>query len=79
MRFREDKWLEDEPLKLLFPRLLRLSCKHNGKIAGFVDISEFPYNWNFGFRRNLNDLETAEFASLSAKLERSFVSCKWGC
>jgi hypothetical protein len=69
IRFWEDKWLEKEDLQTLFPRLYRLSCKHNGKIAGFVDCSVFPYNWNFGFRRNLNDLEVVEFTSLSAKLD----------
>lgn len=49
--------------------LFRLSSMDNEKIAGFVDVSELPYNWNLGFRRNLNNLETVEFASLSAKLE----------
>lgn len=49
VRFGEDKWLANEALKTLFSRLFRLSCKHNEKIAGFVDVSEFPYNWNLGF------------------------------
>lgn len=65
--------MENEPLKTLFSTLLRLSCKHNEKIAGFVDVLEVPYNWNLGFGRNLNDLETVEFASLSTKLESAHI------
>lgn len=49
VRFGEDKWWENEALKTLFSRLFRLSCKHNEKIAGFVDVSKLPYNWNLGF------------------------------
>lgn len=67
-----------DSLKVLCPRLFRLSCKHDDKILSCVDTSIFPYNWKLGFRRNLNDLEVVEFATLMAKLESARFYLSWG-
>ncbi|KAL6190796.1 hypothetical protein ACLB2K_037190 [Fragaria x ananassa] len=71
VRFWEDSWLEDQPLSFCFPRLFRLSRYASSVVERLVVRihSSFLLSWDFGFRRNLNDLEIEEFASLMAKLE----------
>ncbi|KAI5329624.1 hypothetical protein L3X38_029021 [Prunus dulcis] len=64
VRFWEHNWAREGVLKDIFPRLFALSKKHFLCITHFVDIQVFPYNWDFGFKRNLNELELAEVIKL---------------
>ena len=69
VRFWEDRWVREGLLKDSFPRLFALSSKHSLSIDCFVDSQVFPHNWDFGFRRNLNERETAEVIKLLEILE----------
>ncbi|KAM1157902.1 hypothetical protein ACFX1X_028768 [Malus domestica] len=69
VRFWEDGWLAGGPLKEQFPRLFLLSRKHNHNISSFVEASSSSLSWNFDFRRNLNEMEIEEAASLLQKVE----------
>ncbi|CAL9018470.1 unnamed protein product [Prunus brigantina] len=69
VRFWEDSWVREGLLKDSFPRLFALSSKHSLSIDCFVDSQVFPHNWDFGFRRNLNERETAEVIKLLEILE----------
>lgn len=51
-------------VKNLFPRLFALSTKQLLSISHFVDINSTLVNWDFGFRRNLNDRVVDEVISL---------------
>ncbi|VVA27564.1 PREDICTED: LOC110431707 isoform X1 [Prunus dulcis] len=64
--FWEDLWLVEGALKILFPRLYALSSNHFGCVSSFVDSYVHLYNWNFGFRRNLNGVEVDELSRLLA-------------
>lgn len=64
MRFWEDSWLNKGVLKNLFPRLFALSIKQLLSISHSEDINSVLVNWDFGFRRNLNDREVDEVISL---------------
>ncbi|KAM2348663.1 hypothetical protein ACFX1X_012268 [Malus domestica] len=74
VRFWEDGWLTGGPLKEQFPRLFLLSRKHNQNISSFVEVSSNPLSWNFDFRRNLNEMEIVEVATLLQKLEEVRLS-----
>ncbi|ONI36148.1 hypothetical protein PRUPE_1G572100 [Prunus persica] len=67
--FREDSWVREGVLKDIFPRLFALSSKHTLSINCFMDTQVFLHNWDFGFRRNLNERETAEVIKLLETLE----------
>lgn len=62
-----------QPEQALFPSALYISCRRwqRGEILGrrLATQLNFPVCWNLGFRRNLNDQEIQEFASLMVKLE----------
>lgn len=64
VRFWEDSWVNEGVLKNLFPRLFAVSTKQLLSISHFVDNNSVPVNWDFGFRRNLNDRELDEAISL---------------
>jgi len=70
IRFWEDTWLKEGKLKTLFPRLFSLSRKKITSISCFVNIQETPLNWDFGFRRNLSEIEIVEVANLLEILGR---------
>ncbi|XP_020414780.1 uncharacterized protein LOC18783731 [Prunus persica] len=69
VRFWEDNWSRGGVLKEVFPRLFNLSRKQNHNISSYVDSDGFPLSWDFGFRRNLNDLEIAEMAEVARLLD----------
>ncbi|TQD89699.1 hypothetical protein C1H46_024693 [Malus baccata] len=54
--------------------LFLLSRKHNQNISSFVEASASPLCWNFDFRRNLNEMEIVEVATLLQKLEEVRLS-----
>ncbi|CAL8989771.1 unnamed protein product [Prunus brigantina] len=69
VRFWEDSWVREGLLKDSFPRLFALSSKHSLSIDCFVDSQVLPHNWDFGFRRNLNERETVKVITLLEILE----------
>ncbi|KAK9927793.1 hypothetical protein M0R45_024959 [Rubus argutus] len=69
VRFWEDTWLGHNSLMSLFPRLFHLSRFRNSTIDNFVDPSIYPLNWDFGFRRNLSDVEVQQLTLLLLILE----------
>ncbi|KAK9951574.1 hypothetical protein M0R45_007012 [Rubus argutus] len=70
VRFWEDIWIGDKPFCEIFPRLFRLSRLYNASIDSLVSPSTIPVDWNFGFRRNLNDVEALEVSGLLGLIER---------
>lgn len=60
IRFWEDDWSRGGVLKEVFPRPFILSKKQNHNITSFVALDSFPLRSNFGFRRNLKELEIAD-------------------
>lgn len=64
VRFWEDSWVREGLLKDSFPHFFALSSKHSLSIDCFVDSQVFPRNWDFGFKRNLNERETTEVIKL---------------
>ncbi|VVA25489.1 Hypothetical predicted protein, partial [Prunus dulcis] len=76
VRFWEDDWGRGGVLKEVFPRLFNLSRKQNHNISSFASSDGLLLSWDFGFRRNLNELEITEVARLLDLLEgvRLFTS-----
>jgi hypothetical protein len=60
----------DKPFCEIFPRLFRLSALHNVSIHSLASANTIPVDWNFGFRRNLNDEEALEVSGLLGLIER---------
>ncbi|CAL9024554.1 unnamed protein product [Prunus brigantina] len=61
-------------LKELFPRLFALSRNQHHCVASLVDSYVHPHHWNFGFRRNLNEVEVGELVRMLQILDRVRVS-----
>ncbi|KAM2375829.1 hypothetical protein ACFXTH_044543 [Malus domestica] len=74
VRFWEDGWLTGGPLKEQFPRLFLLSRKYSHNISSFVEVSSNSLSWNFDFRKNLNEMEIEEVATLLQKVEEVRLS-----
>ncbi|BBH00699.1 VIRB2-interacting protein 2 [Prunus dulcis] len=72
----EDDWGRGGVLKEVFPRLFNLSRKQNHNISSFASSDGLLLSWDFGFRRNLNELEITEVTRLLDLLEgvRLFTS-----
>lgn len=60
VKFWEDDWNRCGVLSEVFPRLFALSRKHELNISSFVVPDTVPHSWDFGFRRNLNEVEIGE-------------------
>ena len=60
----------DRPFCEIFPRIFRLSRLHNVTIDSLALSNNNTVNWNFGFRRNLNDGEALEVSGLLGLIER---------
>lgn len=74
MRFWEDMWLGNQPLKDRFPTIYRISNLHNKPISSFasgLDLSTAPnpIPWDFNLVRNLRENEIADFCSILEVLE----------
>jgi len=63
IRFWEDVWVGNSPLKDLFPRIFNLSCNQNMSIQSVSSWSP-SFSWDLTFRRNLNDREIIEFSAM---------------
>lgn len=58
IRFWEDKWLGEESLRAVFPRLYMISVQKEAMIADIMD-KQNQDNWDFHFTRHLRDWEKA--------------------
>ena len=76
--FWEDRWLDDNTLKGLFPSLFRLSTFRSRPISYFVDQTrlqeEGTTSWNFHFSRNLLDREILQLQELLQRLHGRHLS-----
>ena len=59
--FWKDTWKGDTSFAVLFPRLFRLTSY---PMTTIVEVRNIDSNWDFGFRRELNDREREELSSL---------------
>lgn len=66
--------MDESSLKELFPRLFALSRNQHHCVTSLVDSYVHPYHWNFGFRRNLNEVEVGELVRMLQILDRVRVS-----
>lgn len=62
---------EELTSKILFPILYNMSFCHNMVISSILDSSNGLRKLNFGFRRNLNEVQVVEAFSLLGLLEDS--------
>ena len=70
IRFWEDKWVEDGPLKESFLRIFRLLNNHGMSIGSVVSwSSNTVYSWDLSFSRNFNDKEFGEYLSLLSLIQ----------
>ncbi|KAH0972661.1 hypothetical protein GBA52_024817 [Prunus armeniaca] len=61
-------------MKELFARLFALSRNQHHCVASLVDSYVHPYRWNFGSRRNLNEVEVGELVWMLQILDRVRLS-----
>ena len=65
IRFWEDSWVGNSPLKESFPRLYRLSNNHNMLIQSVVSwYSHSNHSWDLNFSRNFSDRECDDLISI---------------
>ncbi|RVW23293.1 putative ribonuclease H protein [Vitis vinifera] len=68
IRFWEDLWWGDQPLKSQYPRLFRVVTDKNSPIFSILG-SARPFSWNFNFRHNLSDSEIEDLECLMRSLD----------
>ena len=68
IRFWEDLWWGDQPLRSQYPRLFRVVTNKNILISSILG-STHPFSWNFNFRRNLSDFEIEDLECLMQSLD----------
>jgi hypothetical protein len=72
IRFWEDVWSGDRPLKVAFPRLFNIANFKEASIVDNVERSNDAIQWNFQFTRLIHDWEVEVLAAFY----RSLYSCK---
>ncbi|RVX05015.1 putative mitochondrial protein [Vitis vinifera] len=73
IRFWEDLWWGDQPLKSQYPRLFRVVTDKNSPIFSILG-SARPFSWNFNFRHNLSDSEIEDLECLMQSLDCMHLS-----
>ncbi|KAJ1276980.1 hypothetical protein BS78_05G258700 [Paspalum vaginatum] len=71
IRFWEDVWMEECPLKLCYPNLYTICQNKNISVA-----EAFEKAWNFDFRRGLSKRDLADWRELVGKLIKVSVTKK---
>ncbi|KAE8716021.1 RING finger protein [Hibiscus syriacus] len=66
---KNDSWLGEVPLKLLFPRIFVLSSNKLGHVADFGSFELSGWVWNVTTRRNLCDWEVMQLVELLDRLK----------
>ena len=75
IHFWEDVWQGEQPIAVTFPRLFGLSNAHGAFISDLCSFSPHSMsNWNFSFRRNLNDREIHDVSSLLGILGDFYIN-----
>lgn len=64
LRFREDQWLNNQPLATKFHRLYNLSSRHQGPVSQFLTHTDNGTSLNFQSPCNLSDKETLDMLFL---------------
>ncbi|KAE8698885.1 Phospholipid-transporting ATPase 3 [Hibiscus syriacus] len=67
--FWTDPWVDEVPLKILFPRIFALSTNKWGKVVDFGSFELNGWQWNIITRRNLSDWELEQWLDLMMKLK----------
>ncbi|XP_058076347.1 uncharacterized protein LOC131224925 [Magnolia sinica] len=70
IRFWEDIWVGDVPLKDDFPNIFRLASNLAIHVANCFSISANKIEWNVAYRRNLHDWEVEEYVGLLEHIYR---------
>ncbi|RVW97057.1 putative ribonuclease H protein [Vitis vinifera] len=73
IRFWEDLWWGDQPLKSQYPRLFRVVTDKNIPISSIFDSARL-FSWNFNFCRNLSDSEIEDLECLMRSLDCMHLS-----
>ncbi|WJZ81407.1 hypothetical protein VitviT2T_001252 [Vitis vinifera] len=73
IRFWEDLWWGDQPLRSQYPRLFRVVTNKNILISSILG-SARPFSWNFSFHRNLSDSEIEDLECLMQSLNCMHLS-----
>ncbi|WJZ91178.1 hypothetical protein VitviT2T_010276 [Vitis vinifera] len=73
IRFWEDLWWGDQPLRIQYPRLFRVVMDKNISISSVLGPSR-PFSWNLNFRRNLSDSEIEDLEGLMWSLDDLHLS-----
>ncbi|KAE8664767.1 hypothetical protein F3Y22_tig00112738pilonHSYRG00325 [Hibiscus syriacus] len=73
IRFWQDKWVMDCPLKVSFPRLFAISSNQSGKLIEFGEFSSLGWIWNIQLRRSLVDWEFEQWANLMSIISNFFL------
>ena len=73
IRFWEDLWWGDQPLRSQYPRLFRVVTDKNILISSILS-SARPFSWNFNFCRNLSDYEIEDLECLMRFLDCMHLS-----
>lgn len=60
IRFWHDKWCDERPLKVSFPRLFNLSLQKNSFVYQMGIWVDGSWSWNLRWRKSLYDWESAE-------------------
>ena len=71
IRFWEDAWEGNEPFKVKYPNIFKLSLLHKKLVSDFLVNPNHPEpSWIFHLRRGVSDGEVGELADLVSTLER---------
>ena len=71
IRFWEDAWGENEPFKVKYPNIFRLSLLHKKPASDFLTNPSNPEpSWNLHLRKGVSEREMVELADLVSTLER---------
>lgn len=68
--FWNDRWLCDESLRSMYPSVFEAMRSKNLLLSQIVEIHDGRCAWNLNPRRRLTDIEIAQVAELSKKLDR---------
>ena len=63
IRFWDDVWCGEEPLKLAYPKLYRIACDKEGPVADFVQCRGHEVHWEVSFTRLAQDWELESISS----------------
>jgi hypothetical protein len=75
IRFWDDVWCLEQPLKIAYPELYRIACIKEGVVADFVQFSGEAVHWDVHFTRLVQDWELESISSFledlySVKIKR---------